>query len=76
MNVNKSSSTQHSAFDGRIYEDAKGRPVGLAGKVNRVNNTVDVPKRFPPQTPEDKRHMDMLFERCFSHAEKYLQSKK
>lgn len=76
MIVNKSSSTQHTAFDGRIYEDSKGRPVGLAGKVNTVKNTVEIPERFPPQTPEDKRHIDMLFNRCFSHAEKYLQSKR
>ncbi|WP_151260351.1 hypothetical protein [Pantoea ananatis] len=76
MNVNKSSSTQHTAADGRIYNDSKGRPVGLAGKVNRVTNTVDLPKQYPPQTPQDKRNMDMLFNKCFSHAEKHLQSKK
>lgn len=78
MNVNKlsTSSTQHTAADGRIYKDSKGRSVGLAGKVNRVTNTVDVPERFPLQTPEDKRHMDTLFNRCPSQAEKYLQSKK
>lgn len=78
MNVNKASasSTQLTAADGRIYNDSKGRPVGLAGKVNRVTNTVNVPNKFPPQTPEDKRRMDMLFNKCFSHAEKYLQSKK
>ncbi|HAU5008731.1 hypothetical protein [Proteus mirabilis] len=76
MNVNQLLSTQHTATDGRIYNDSKGRPVGLAGIVNRVKNTVDVPKQFPLQTPEDKIIMDMLFNKCFSHTEKYLQSKK
>ncbi|SFM97854.1 hypothetical protein SAMN05216516_101629 [Izhakiella capsodis] len=68
MNVSKSSSTHHTAADGRIYNDFKRRPVGLAGKVNEVTNTVDVPKQYPLQTSGDKRHMDMLFNRCFSHA--------
>lgn len=76
MNVNEfsTSSAQDAVADDRIYNDSKGRPVGLAGKVNRVTNTVDIPERFPLQTPEDKRHLDTLFNRCFSYAEKYLKS--
>lgn len=76
MNVNKSSSTQHAAGNAYIYNDSKGRPVGLAGIVNRVTNSVDVPKEYPRYTPEDKSNIDMLFNKCFSNAEKYLQSKK
>lgn len=75
MDVKPSSSIQHTPTDGCIYKDSKGRPVGLAGIVNRVTGAVEGPKRFPPQTPEDKSLMDMLFDRCFRHAEKYLQSK-
>ncbi|WP_279050576.1 hypothetical protein [Cedecea davisae] len=75
MNVNKSS-LQHTVTDGRIYNDSKGRPVGVAGMVNKVTNAVDVPKKYPLQTSEDKRQLDALFNKCFSNAEKYLQSKK
>ena len=75
MNVNKSS-LQHTATDGRVYNDSKGRPVGVAGIVNKVTNTVDVPRKYPLQTSEDKRQLDALFNKCFSNAGKYLQSKK
>ena len=75
MNVNKSS-LQHTVTDGRVYNDSKGRPVGIAGIVNKVTNTVDVPKKYPLQTSEDKRQLDALFNKCFSNAGKYLQSKK
>ncbi|WP_395490581.1 hypothetical protein ACG1VR_07465 [Cedecea davisae] len=71
MKVNELSS-QHIVTDGRAYNDSKGRPVGVAGIVNRVTNAVDVPKVYPLQTPEDKRQIDMLFNKCFSNTGKYL----
>lgn len=40
--------------DHRIYNDSKGRPVGIAGKVNRITHEIEQPTRIPLMTPEDK----------------------
>lgn len=50
--------------DDRIYHDSKGRPVGLAAKVNRVTHSVEKPQIAPLMTPEDKIYFDACFERC------------
>lgn len=73
ININKSNPIlqNHPVTDDRIYNDFEGRPVGLAGRVNRVSNTVESPPTFPSITPEDKRKMDMLFNRCFFNAEQW-----
>lgn len=57
--------------DDRIYHDSKARPVGIAGKFNRVTNKVEVPQNIPLMTPEDKMHLNRMFDRCFTTAEKY-----
>lgn len=60
--------------DDRIYEDSKGRPVGLAAVLNSVTNTLERPELIPLMTPEDKRMLNTLFERCIDHAETCLRS--
>lgn len=60
--------------DDRIYEDSKGRPVGIAAIINRITNTLEHPQGKPPMTPEDKRILDSLFKCCMDHAEAYLHS--
>lgn len=60
--------------DDRIYEDSKGRPVGIATMIIRITNTRDRPQMAPTMTPEDKRILDTLFQRCFDHVEAYLHS--
>lgn len=62
--------------DDRIYEDSKGRPVGIAAMLNRITNTLERPKMTPSMTPEDKRMLDTLFKRCISHAEAYLRAQR
>ncbi|MGL9720898.1 hypothetical protein [Symbiopectobacterium sp.] len=52
-----------SPRDDRIYEDSKGRPVGIAAMLNRITNTLERPKMTPSMTPEDKRMLDTLFKR-------------
>lgn len=63
-----------SPRDDRIYEDSKGRPVGIAAMLNRITNTLERPKMTPSMTPEDKRMLDTLFKRCIGHAEAYLRA--
>lgn len=65
-----------SPRDDRIYEDSKGRPVGIAAMFNRITNTLERPKMTPSMTPEDKRMLDTLFKRCISHAEAYLRAQR
>lgn len=60
--------------DDRIYEDSKGRPVGIATMIIRITNTRERPQMAPTMTPEDKRILDTLFQRCFDHVEAYLHS--
>lgn len=65
-----------SPRDDRIYEDSKGRPVGIAAMFNRITNTLERPKITPSMTPEDKRILDTLFKRCIGHAEAYLRAQR
>lgn len=62
--------------DDRIYEDSKGRPVGIAAMLNRITNTLERPKVTPSMTPEDKCILDTLFKRCIGHAEAYLRAQR
>lgn len=62
--------------DDRIYEDSKGRPVGVAARINRITNTLERPETAPSMTPEDKRMLDTLFKRCIGHAEACLRAQR
>ncbi|WGL99615.1 hypothetical protein QE177_07055 [Arsenophonus sp. aPb] len=54
MNINNSNylNLNHLAVkkDDRIYNDSKARPVGVAGKFNRVTNKVEVAQNIPLMT--------------------------
>lgn len=77
MNITNSSCLplSQSIVDDRIYNDSKERPVGVATKINRVTNTVEISKNIPMMTPEDKMELNRLFNRCFAHAKEYIKSK-
>ena len=60
--------------DDRIYEDSKGRPVGIATMTTRITNTNQHAQITPTMTPEDKRILDTLFQRCFDQVGAYLHS--
>lgn len=60
--------------DDRIYNDWKDRPVGLAGRVNRVTSSIEKPTVIPLMTPEDKRYFDACFERCVNTASRFIRS--
>jgi len=62
--------------DAFIYNDSKGRPVGIAGKVNRLTQSIENPAIIPVMTPEDKRHFDDCFERCVMTAHSFIQSRR
>jgi len=62
----------HIFNDDRIYNDSKGRPVGLAGKVNRVTCSVEKPVRIPLMTPEDKIHFNACFDKCVDNTRQFL----
>ncbi len=62
----------HTYNDDRIYNDSKGRPVGLAEKVNRVTCSVEKPTRIPLMTPEDKIYFNACFEKCLDSARTFL----
>lgn len=74
--VNNANYQSTAKIDDRIYNDSKARPVGLAGKFNRVTNKVEVSSNKPLMTPEDKIYLNRMFDRCFSYAEKYTHLKK
>ncbi|ATW34365.1 MULTISPECIES: hypothetical protein [Candidatus Williamhamiltonella] len=81
MHLNPSTSNQPLLKkDDKVYNDSKGRPVGIATQINKVTNCVTDPKtdptKIPPMTPEDKRKMDELFNRCFAAGEALLTPKK
>lgn len=79
MNVNKycctTSNQSKIIADDRIYEDSTGRPVGLAGRVNRITNSVEVPQRIPLFTPEDKMKMDLMFNKIINTIENAKKAK-
>lgn len=58
--------------DDRIYNDSKGRPVGLAGRVNRITCSVEIPATIPVMTPEDKSYFNQCFERCVKTAAQFI----
>lgn len=62
--------------EGYIYNDSKGRPVGIACRVNRITHTVERPSRVPLMTPEDKLHFNACFERCLATAQQFIQSQR
>lgn len=62
--------------DNRIYENSKGRPVGIAAMFNRITNTLEHSEMTQSMTPEDKRMLDRLFTRCIGHAEAYLRAQR
>lgn len=85
MNIEQTSSaychsplwhTYHIYNDDRIYNDSKGRPVGIAGKVNKVTSSVEKPVRTPLMTPEDKIYFNACFEKCIENARQFLLAKK
>jgi len=61
--------------DAYIYSDSKGRPVGIAAKVNRLTQSVENPAIIPVMTPEDKHHFDDCFARCVITALNFIQSR-
>lgn len=81
MNTEQISSTfYHSSLlhdhriysDDRIYNDSKGRPVGLAGRVNGVTQSIEKPVKIPLMTPEDKSHFNACFDKCLNNARQFL----
>lgn len=80
MNINNSNYSNLSQStvrkDDRLYNDSKARPVGIAAKFNRVTNNVEVSQNIPLMTPEDKMHLNRMFDRCFTNVEKYANLKR
>lgn len=80
MNINNSNYSNLSQStvkkDDRIYNDSKARPVGIATKFNRVTNKVEVSQNIPLMTPEDKMHLNRMFDHCFTNVEKYAHLKR
>jgi len=67
---------RHIYNDDRIYNDSKGRPVGLAGKVNRATCSVEKSVNIPLMTPEDKGHFNACFEKCIDNVRQFLLDRK
>lgn len=60
--------------EGYIYDDSRGRPVGLAGKVNRATCMVEAPTEIPLMTPEDRIRLNHYFERCVATVRQFIRS--
>lgn len=59
--------------DDRIYQDIKGRPVGLASKINRATHSVENPIKIPLMTPEDKIYFSLWFDKCVNNSVRYFE---
>lgn len=79
MNVNKYGSAGSSRVtDDRVYNDSKGRPVGLASRIDRVTGNCEKidPRNAPTMTPEDKRKLNSLFDNTVSNSRRNFSERK